>query len=194
MLSVFLLKEKWKDDRNIDTHTQHFPILFRSIFVCVCKLPPPETLQSSYMWSKLPVSPRHFVPILEEMFCNVYKSVYSMSQCSCVCGMFNCFHVRNQEKCLCPKNLFVSTAWVKGKLCVTCGFQMYGKSLFTEHQDSRSAKGEKKNIYIDADSKFTQSEKEWASGRLVRSTASPHCLFHVDSCVYTGTITTVFNL
>lgn len=148
MLSVFLLKEKWKDDRNIDTHTQHFPILFRSIFVCVCKLPPPETLQSSYMWSKLPVSPRHFVPILEEMFCNVYKSVYSMSQCSCVCGMFNCFHVRNQEKCLCPKNLFVSTAWVKGKLCVTCGFQMYGKSLFTEHQDSRSAKGEKNKKHL----------------------------------------------
>lgn len=52
----------------------------------------------------------------------------------------------------------------------------------------------KKNLYTDADSKFTQSEKEWASGRLVRSTASPHCLFHVDSCVYTGTITTVFNL
>lgn len=46
----------------------------------------------------------------------------------------------NGEKRLCSKNLFISTACVNGGLCVrTCGFRMYGKSLFTEHQGSRSA-------------------------------------------------------
>lgn len=57
-------------------------------------------------------------------FCNVYKSVHSMSQCSCLCGTFNCFHVRNREERLCHKNLFISPALVNGEMSVaTCGFE-----------------------------------------------------------------------
>lgn len=59
-------------------------------------------------------------------FRNVYKSVYSMAQCSCL------WHA-HWEKRLCQKNLFISTAWVNGEMSVTtCGFEARGKSLFTE--------------------------------------------------------------
>lgn len=86
-LSVFLLKEEWKDDRNIDAHTQHFSILFRNIFVCVCKLPSPETLQSSFMWSELPVSPGHCVPIPEKDVFVMYIKVFIVWLSAAVCGM-----------------------------------------------------------------------------------------------------------
>lgn len=111
MWSMFMLKEK-QDSRNIDAHTQKFSILFRNIFVFLCKLTPPETPSGLFPCSKHPSD--IFYQSQIGCFCNVYKSVYSTSPCSRLCGVF--VPVTEKNVWICGKDkLFFSTAPVDGE-------------------------------------------------------------------------------
>lgn len=137
---MFMLKEKQKDGRNIDAHTQKISILFGNIFVFLCKLTPPETPLGLFSCSKHPSD--IFYQSQIGCFCNVYKSVYSTSPCSRLCGVF--VPVTEKNVWICGKDkLFFSTAPVDGE-------NMRCEELLKETQMESS----------EGDSNFTQLEHE----------------------------------
>lgn len=107
---MLLLKEKQKDGRNIDTRTQKFSILFRNIFVFLCKLTPPETPLGSCPCSKHPSD----ILYQSQIGCFVmYIKVFIVRLRAAVCDMF--LPVTKKNVWICGKNnLFISTAQVYG--------------------------------------------------------------------------------
>lgn len=83
MLSVFLLKEKWKDDRNVYAHTHlstRISPFYSEIFLyAFASCPLLKLFKDRSSEQNFRSVPDILYQSPKRCFCNVYKSVYSMS-------------------------------------------------------------------------------------------------------------------